>query len=419
MRPSQTTSVLLSHSQDPEDAEDDDDDVIDEAAEQEMMAKRRAGGKQEKRRDQARPASAASRRAASSRCCCAAQSALPTWRASHRPAVGALRVSQVVAAKVEIPEGWTPPVFPKSDEATAFLKDIMSKNKLMKVAAPQPCTAGLSLACPGVSPFASSAVLLAFACAIRSGYLPCRRAFVSCAQSLAPSDRDQLIAALEEKSFSSGTAVITEGDAGDIFYILDSGSCSITIGGNLVPGGTIGSGASFGELALLHNAPRAATVTCTTDCKVWALDGISFKTILMGKSQQDAKDYLEFLGNIPLLKSLTEAQRTELASHLKESEFSAGKVIVAEGDPGNSFYIIRSGEVNCTTKADGQVSVTLTRGKFFGELALLHNAPRAATVTATTTVQVLTLDKEQFTRLLGPLKDLISEETKELYTVKA
>ena len=71
---------------------------------------------------------------------------------------------------------------------------------------------------------------------------------------------------------------------------------------------------------------------------------------------------------------------------------------MVEGDPGNSFYIIRSGEVNCTTKADGQVSVTLTRGKFFGELALLHNAPRAATVTATTTVQVLTLDKEQFTR---------------------
>ena len=274
------------------------------------------------------------------------------------------RRNQVVAPKVEIPEGWTPPVHAKTDEAKAFLKEVMGKNKLMK--------------------------------------------------SLAPSDRDQLIDALQEQSSESGTEIITEGKPGETFYIIETGACDITIGGNLVPGGSVGPGAAFGELALLHNAPRAATVTATAACKLWVLDGISFKTILMGKSQSDAKDYIGFLNDVPILKSLSDVDRGELAGHLKESEFPVGKVIVAEGDPGASFYLIRSGKVKCTTAA-GSAPLELGRGKFFGELALLNDQKRAATVTATETTQVLTLEKEQFTRLLGPLKDLISEETKEMY----
>ena len=77
-------------------------------------------------------------------------------------------------------------------------------------------------------------------------------------------------------------------------------------------------------------------------------------------------------------------------------------------DEGNSFFIIRDGEVKCT-KGGAKVSARLGKGDFFGELALLSSDKRAATVTATKATTVLSLKRDEFTRLLGPLKDLISE----------
>ena len=99
----------------------------------------------------------------------------------------------------------------------------------------------------------------------------------------------------------------------------------------------------------------------------------------------------------------------EMAGCLKEVEFPTDANIICEGDEGNNFYIIREGEVKCTKAGMGEVSRKLTRGDFFGELALLSSDKRAATVTATKATTVLSLKRDEFTRLLGPLKDLISE----------
>ena len=115
---------------------------------------------------------------------------------------------------------------------------------------------------------------------------------------------------------NQGEKIITQGEAGDMFYITGSGTCDISVNGNSVM--TAEAGIAFGELALLHNAPRAATVTATTPVQVWALDEISFKMILMGKSQTDHTTYKEFLTKVPILANLTEMERQELAGNLKE-----------------------------------------------------------------------------------------------------
>ena len=141
----------------------------------------------------------------------------------------------------------------------------------------------------------------------------------------------------------------------------------------------------------------------------WGLDAISFKSILMGKSQTDAEDYKNFIKQVPILKDLSPESVQEMASALKEGVFMAQQNIICEGDEGNDFYIIREGEVKCTKAGEGEVSRKLTRGDFFGELALLSSDKRAATVTATKPTTVLSLKRDEFTRLLGPLKDLISE----------
>ena len=76
---------------------------------------------------------------------------------------------------------------------------------------------------------------------------------------------------------------------------------------------------------------------------------------------------------------------------------------------GDNFYLIRSGEVKCTKVGSAdEVSRRLKKGDFFGELALLSTDKRAATVSSVEKTTVLTLGRVQFTRLLGPLKDIMA-----------
>ena len=153
-------------------------------------------------------------------------------------------------------------------------------------------------------------------------------------KNLEPSDREQLGKAFQKVSFAKGDFIIKQGDKGDNFYILDEGECDISVEGK---GSvmTATKGIAFGELALLHNAPRAATVQCTSaSCTAWSLDMLSFKTILMGKSQTDSADYEQFLENVPLLSQLSKTDKQTLASSLKEVEYEAGRNIICEGDAG-------------------------------------------------------------------------------------
>ena len=164
-------------------------------------------------------------------------------------------------------------------------------------------------------------------------------------------------------------------------------------------------GIAFGELALLHDAPRAATVVTKSAVKAFALDGISFKMILMGKSQQDSSSYKTFLQQVPILQHLSDQELQSMAGCLKEQEFGAGVNIICEGDEGHTFYILREGEVKCTKVGHTEeVSKRLVKGDFFGELALLKDDKRAATVTAVQPCKVLTLKRNEFVRMLGTLE---------------
>ena len=71
---------------------------------------------------------------------------------------------------------------------------------------------------------------------------------------------------------------------------------------------TYGRGDSFGELALMYNCPRAATVKCTASGVLWALDRATFRTILCSKQASEDRELATFLGSVQLLSSLTQAQ---------------------------------------------------------------------------------------------------------------
>ena len=234
---------------------------------------------------------------------------------------------------------------------------------------------------------------------------------------LGEEQKDMVIAAVFEKPIpAKGIKVIVQGDQGDNFYIVEKGTFDVYINsaGMLTPGpegmgnkvSSIGPGGSFGELALMYGAPRAATIISTEAGQLWALDRITFRRILMEDAFQRRRMYESFLEEVPLLSSLTSYERSKIADALETQNFPAGSTIIREGDLGTTFYILEAGKATVSRKDQGDTIIkTYGKGDFFGELALLDDKPRAATVVATGEVKVAALGKDGFQRLLGPVED--------------
>ncbi|KAL8737764.1 MAG: hypothetical protein Q9181_001354 [Wetmoreana brouardii] len=237
---------------------------------------------------------------------------------------------------------------------------------------------------------------------------------------LADESSSLVLGALVEKPIpAKDIKVITQGDAGDYFYVVEKGTFDIYINstGTIEPGpqgmGTkvnfIGPGGSFGELALMYNAPRAATVISTEpNSTLWALDRVTFRRILMDSAFQRRRMYESFLEEVPLLSSLTLYERSKIADALETQKFADGQTIIQEGDKGEAFFMVEQGEAEVFKKDAGEQAIKLyKKGDYFGELALLDDKPRAASVVAKGECKVATLGKDGFQRLLGPVEGIM------------
>src|SRR5262245_22711660 len=110
------------------------------------------------------------------------------------------------------------------------------------------------------------------------------------------------------------------------------------------------------------------------------------------------------LARTPLFSHLGRLDLARLAGELEELNFKPGQAIVHEGDPPDGFYVINSGRVAVVTSApvgDGSPLVSLGPGEGFGEIALLTDSPRMATVIAETDVTVWRLSRVRFEALLA------------------
>ncbi|KAH7445570.1 hypothetical protein KP509_01G015100 [Ceratopteris richardii] len=171
------------------------------------------------------------------------------------------------------------------------------------------------------------------------------------------------------------------------------------------------AGDSFGELALLYNAPRAATVKATSSCTLWAMDRTTFRTILLQTTSQKRQLYEKFLDDVPLLKTLDNYERAAIADVLEAEYFDEGHEIITEGQPGDKMYLLEEGEAEART--GGNVVKHYKHGDYFGELALLNNKPRAATVVAVTKCKCVSIDRKSFKRLFGKLDGILQRNTRE------
>eukprot|EP00966_Prymnesium_polylepis_P023085 531090-Prymnesium_polylepis.1 len=291
-----------------------------------------------------------------------------------------------------------------------------------------------------------------------------------------PVDLKKLAKVLIKREFKPGKAIIEEGAMGEEFFIIKSGSvrCAITymdmemdlnrprcevtskphaypVHAHLLPDSgslvrqvavsskanghvtTLEEGAFFGEMGLLNDTPRRATVTATKAVTCLVLERETFhrllfplralldatsekraemlkqgdRTNIRGLTGADSKTLAAVkLEGQPLSALLKADDINKLAKALTNKLFLANANIIVEGERGEAFFIIKTGSVAVSTIEHGQVA-TLEDGAFFGEMALLNDAPRRATIKALTPVTCLVLERDTFTSMLGPLRALL------------
>jgi cAMP-dependent protein kinase regulator len=183
--------------------------------------------------------------------------------------------------------------------------------------------------------------------------------------------RQEVIDIMQQKQFRAGDYVIKQGDVGDFFYIVSQGTLDCLVDDEVVT--QYQRGGSFGELALMYNAPRAATIRATSDGLLWALDRISFRSILMDSNAKKRKLHEEFLRSVRLFKSLEVAEIHKIADALEPVSFVDGQVVLKQGDVGDNFYLIEKGQALFYQQSSGapQQVNEMKQGDYFGGMLLV------------------------------------------------
>jgi len=213
--------------------------------------------------------------------------------------------------------------------------------------------------------------------------------------------------------------VIREGDHGDGFYVLSTGSVSVYEAMEFMC--TLRPGMGFGETALLYSCPRmscprTATVRAREECDLWFIDRRAFRAIMARHKRKRLNTKLVLLENVKihgntLGEILKPHELHSLAMAAQFKEYSQGQVIVRQGDVGDAFYMIETGcvDVYIREKSETHPVATLKAGDVFGEKALLSSDSDVRTATCVASgrnreVKCVVLTKEDFVRMLGDLE---------------
>ena len=239
--------------------------------------------------------------------------------------------------------------------------------------------------------------------------------------SLDSKDLEIVIDAMTEVKLVPGQVIIKEGDDGDFLYVVEKGrlQCSKIFKGNTTPTNLIvyEPGGAFGELALLYNAPRAATITAIDEWLLWGLDRQTFNHIVKDSAVRKREMYEEFLKKVKILETMDSYERQTVADAFVKYIYKKGDYVIKEHEEGNEFYFIVEGDAIATKEINGEIKQVMEykAGDYFGERALLKKEPRAANIIATSeTLEVVTMDKDSFVRLLGPL-EIMLKRNMEIY----
>uniref|UniRef100_A0A673IPR0 cGMP-dependent protein kinase 1-like n=2 Tax=Sinocyclocheilus rhinocerous TaxID=307959 RepID=A0A673IPR0_9TELE len=191
-------------------------------------------------------------------------------------------------------------------------------------------------------------------------------------KNLELSQIQEIVDCMYPVEYDKESCIIKEGDVGSLVYVMEDGKVEVTKEGMKLC--TMGPGKVFGELAILYNCTRTATVQTLTNVKLWAIDRQCFQTIMMRTGLIKHAEYMEFLKSVPTFHGLLEEILSKLADVLEETHYSDGEYIIRQGARGDTFFIISKGKVNVTREDPPNGTPVylraLGKGDWFGEKAL-------------------------------------------------
>ena len=210
-----------------------------------------------------------------------------------------------------------------------------------------------------------------------------------------------------------GETVLREGDNGDSFYIVASGLVSVSrlnSEGKEVCLAHLSDGAFFGEMALLQEGRRTATVRVEEDSQIFEISRPLLEEVIAQyptvatavRNFYRQRLLATAMATHVLFEPFPLEERQNLMEQFKSRSYAPGEIILEEGKKGSGLYLLLHGEVEVSKDLDGeQVGLAQLRaGDLFGEISLLTNEPVSATITAMEDVFVLRLSKRRFDEMV-------------------
>jgi len=154
---------------------------------------------------------------------------------------------------------------------------------------------------------------------------------------------DLVLNAMEHEIINVNGYLLKEGEAGDKMYVLEEGDVQVTI--NNVKVRQMGKGALLGELALLYDAPRSATVRCLTQCEVWSLRREVFKKIQALAASASLLQRSKWVYNVPELKAIGSVEVSKIVRTMIGQKFKRDDVLLSINELTNRCFLIEKGEM--------------------------------------------------------------------------
>jgi CRP-like cAMP-binding protein len=211
-----------------------------------------------------------------------------------------------------------------------------------------------------------------------------------------------------EVDLDPGQLLFTEGDYADRLYFIVEGQLRITRrseGGDPTELAVLGPGEIVGEIGILHELPRNATIHAVSRTRLLAVDGDVFRQAI-NENDMTAREFAELAvrrqASTLIATTLRRGQSPTFGGRGKvaELDLAGGTIIHRRGDPPDNFYLLIEGSVEVLDADETRVARRISAPDSFGETGLLDGEPRLATVRAASKgVRLMALDREAFSAM--------------------
>jgi CRP-like cAMP-binding protein len=235
---------------------------------------------------------------------------------------------------------------------------------------------------------------------------------------------DELAPHLRLRRVAAGEVIVREGDPGDSCFVVAAGKVCVTKGAAALELSRLGPGSFFGELALLADGRRHATVHALEPTQLYEIPRAAMQALAARHPEvQPALERLyrerlvaTMVAHAPFFQPLPEDQRLALMTRFAAVRFPARHVVLREGDRGGGLYLVLLGGVEISKRGPAGQKVTLARldeGAYFGEMSLLGGGAASATVTTSGPTELALLPRDEVDAVLSTHPAILDELRRE------